>query len=104
MPPVSHANQQDSVFSPTGSGYKCLSPVTTSTGAATQSRVFADGKLVCHGGDVITPHAIGGCGLDSQSLSSVSSRVFAAGAGIGRIGDLYGDNSIISGSSRVFAG
>lgn len=103
MPAVSHANGNDSVFSPDGSGFRCRSPLTTATGQNTQSRVFADGILVCHGGDPVAPHPVSGCDPDEQTLSVVSTRVFAAGAGIGRIGDMYGNNTITSGSSRVFA-
>lgn len=103
MPAVSHANGIDSVLSPDGEGFRCRSPMTTVTGQNTQSRVFADGLLVCAEGDPVAPHPIGGCGPDEQTLSIVSIRVFVEGKGIGRIGDLYGDNVITSGSARVFS-
>lgn len=104
MPAVARAFGIDSVASPDGAGFNCAAPTTTSTGPTTNNRVFSDGLLVSHFGDTVAPHAITGCGLDSQTLSLVSSRVFVMGKGIGRLGDQYGDNVITSGSSRVFAG
>lgn len=104
MAAVARAFGVDSVASPDGAGFNCASPTTTSTGPTANNRVFSDGLLVCHFGDIVAPHAITGCGTDSQSLDKVSTRVFVMGKGIGRIGDQYGDNVITSGSSRVFAG
>ena len=103
MPPVAHANAQDSVFSPDGRGKNCRFPMDTVTGPTENNRVFADGLLVCHESDIITPHTRVGCVTDEQTLNAVSTRVFVIGKGIGRIGDLYGDNVITSGSSRVFS-
>ena len=104
MPAVARANSADQVQSPNGSGRRCAFPMLTSTGPAGQSRVFADGILVATFGDVVAPHPIAGCGLDEQTLSVASTRVFAAGRAVARIGDAYGDNIIISGSSRCFSG
>lgn len=103
MSAVARSGGTDSVFSPNGSGYHCQSPMTVSTGAPTQSRVFSQGVLVIVAGDKPAPHPISGCGPDEQSLSSYSSKVSAMGSKIGRIGDMYGDNSVISGSPRVFS-
>lgn len=104
MASVARANGADSVLSPDGTGKKCRFPMTISTGAAGQSRVYADGVLVATLGDVVSPHPITGCELDTQTLSIASSRVFACGRAVARIGDVYGDNTITSGSSRCFSG
>lgn len=104
MPSIARANSADRVMSPDGSGFRCRSPLQTSTGIAGQSRVFADGILVATMGDVVAPHPLAGCSLDQQTLSIASTRVSAAGRALGRIGDMYGNNTIISGSSRCFSG
>jgi uncharacterized Zn-binding protein involved in type VI secretion len=103
MPAIARANGTDNVLSPDGTGKKCRQPMTVSTGIVTQSRVFADGILVAVIGDVVQPHPRSGCSLDSQTLSKASTRVFVSGKGLARIGDKYGDNTIISGSSRCFS-
>lgn len=103
MPSVARANGSDRVLSPDGTGKKCRFPMTVSTGPATQSRVFADGILVAVIGDPVQPHPRSGCAPDTQTLSSASSRVFAMGKAIARIGDVYGDNVITSGSFRCFS-
>ena len=105
MPAIARANGGDSVLSPNGTGRRCGSPLQIATGVAGQSRVFADGILVASFGDVVQPHPLPGCTqIDEQTLSVVSSRVFAMGRGVGRLGDRYGDNVITSGSSRCFSG
>lgn len=110
MPGAAHANSGDSVFSLSGAGYLCLFPMTTSTGAATQSKVYADGtsgtNLIVSKGDIVAPHPISGCGLDSSGLSAFSTKVFCGGTSknAGRIGDAYGPNFITSGSSKVIIG
>jgi uncharacterized Zn-binding protein involved in type VI secretion len=103
MSAIARANGTDAVLSPDGTGRKCAQPMTVSTGAATQSKVFADGILVAVIGDVVQPHPIAGCSLDAQTLSSASTRVFVSGKGLARIGDKYGNNTITSGSSRCFS-
>jgi len=103
MPSVSHANAVDIVLSPDGTAKKCRVTLTVATGAATQSRVYADGSLVAVQGDIVQPHPITGCGPDLQAISSASTRVFVSGKGIARIGDTYGDNVITSGSARCFS-
>lgn len=103
MSAVARANGTDSVLSPDGTGRKCAQPLTVSTGAATQSRVFAEGILVVVIGDIVQPHPRAGCLLDTQSLSSASDKVFVSGKGLARIGDKYGNNTITSGSSRCFS-
>lgn len=103
MAAIARANAVDSVLSPDGKGKKCAYPLDIKTGAASQSKVFADGTPVAVIGDIVMPHPRAGCSLDTSSLSSASSRVFAAGKGVARIGDSYGNNRIISGSSRCFS-
>ena len=103
MASISRANGSDTVLSPDGTGKKCRFPITVSTGPATQSRVFADSILVAVIGDPVAPHPKSGCSPDQQKLSQASTRVFAMGKGVARIGDAYGDNTITSGSSRCFA-
>lgn len=102
MASIARANGSDTVLSPDGTGKKCRFPLTVSTGPATQSRVFADGILVAVIGDLVAPHPRINCVPDVQTLSLASSRVFAMGKGVARIGDVYGDNVITSGSFRCF--
>jgi uncharacterized Zn-binding protein involved in type VI secretion len=104
MPAVARSSGTDSVFSPDGTGWKCKFPMTTSTGAPSQQKVSAMGTLVVVAGDPVAMHMKGGCVPDMSSLDSYSSRVSAVGGKVGRIGDTYGDNTIISGASRVFCG
>ena len=103
MAAVARANGSDSVLSPDGTGRKCAYPININTGRAGQSKVFVEGIAACVEGDVIMPHPRRGCELDEQTISQFSSKVFAAGRGIARIGDMYGDNIITSGSFKVFA-
>jgi len=103
MPSVARANGTDRVLSPDGTGKKCAFPMNTATGPATQTRVFADGILIAVIGDPVQPHPRLGCAPDTQTLSSASARVSAMGKKIGRIGDVYGDNIITSGSFRCFS-
>lgn len=100
---VARADGIDTVFSLTGSGNQCNSPLNTVTGLGT-STVFANGIRVVVQGDQVGSHPASGCGPDLSVLTSFSSTVFANGKGFGRIGDQYSsDNTITSGSSTVFA-
>lgn len=103
MPAVARAGGTDKVLSPDGTGYKCRAPMTTSTGAATQSKVKAQGQFVAVQGDLVAQHPRSGCEPDTSTLSGGSSKVKVDGKGIARIGDKYGDNTITSGCSKVFA-
>lgn len=104
MPAVARANGGDSVLSPDGGGYKCKFPLTVTTGTATQVKVTADKKPLVVAGDLVKPHTLPGCAAtDMSKLSSFSSKVSACGSKIARIGDAYGNNTIISGSSKVFS-
>lgn len=102
MPAVARANGTDSVFSRTGVGRGCRSPRTTVTGSGT-NMVFVNGIPVVVQGDTVGPHAASGCGPDLSVLTSFSGTVFVGGKGVGRIGDQYtSDNIITSGSENVF--
>lgn len=104
MPAVGRMNQTDKVFSPHGTGFRCLSPTIQATQAGS-GRVFSDGIGVVRRGDAMKEHSAPGCPLHAPPLDIGSTRVFAEGRGIGRIGDTYGgEHPIISGSSRVFSG
>jgi len=103
MPAVARAYGNDTVLSPDGAGYKCRVPMNTSTSFSQQSKVRVQGIFVVVAGDPVAPHPRSGCVPDTSTLSSYSSKVRAVGKGIGRIGDRYGDNTIISGSSKVLA-
>lgn len=104
MPAVARANGNDTVFSLTGSGRGCNSPVNTVTGPGTSS-LFVNGIQAVVQGDFVGSHAAGGCGPDLSQLTTFSSTVFVGGKGIGRLGDKYtNDNTITSGSPNVFAG
>lgn len=103
MPAVARSGGSDSVLSPDGIGFKCRQPMTTSTGVVSQTRVTSMGVPVVVQGDLVGVHNRSGCVPDVSRLTSFSSRVSAVGKLIGRIGDVYGDNTITSGSPRVFS-
>lgn len=104
MPPIARGNGVDIVFSKTGSGRKCPSPLTTAT-AACSDNVFANETGVVRQGDAVAAHPAAGCSNDASTLSSASASVFANGSPVGRIGDEYtSDNIITSGSDSVFSG
>jgi uncharacterized Zn-binding protein involved in type VI secretion len=103
MPAVARAKGDDTVFSLTGSGKNCLSPINTITGQATTT-VFVNGTECVAEGDIVGSHPAAGCGPDLSTLTTFSATVFANGRRIGRIGDQYtSDNTITSGSQNVFA-
>lgn len=104
MPGVARANGNDTVFSLTGSGRGCNSPVNTVTGPGT-STLYVGGFQVVVQGDFVGSHPASGCGPDLSQLTTFSSKVFVGGKGVGRVGDKYtNDNTITSGSSNVFIG
>lgn len=102
MPSV--ARQGDSVLSPDGTGKNCAYPMQTSVGEVNSNNVKANGILIVVAGNKVAPHPKGGCSLDESGLSSYSSTVKIGGKGVGRIGDVYGNNTITQGSPNVFAG
>jgi len=104
MPAVARSNGTDRVFSLTGTARGCRAPINTVTGSGS-STVFIGGIPVVVQGDLVGSHPAAGCGPDLSALSTFSSKVFVNGKGVGRIGDQYtADNLITSGSSTVFAG
>jgi uncharacterized Zn-binding protein involved in type VI secretion len=104
MPVAARGNGVDSVFSKTGSGKNCRSPVNTSTNECS-SNVFINGIGAVRIGDKVMLHTASGCGPDNSALTQASSKVFINGKGAGRIGDQYTtDNTITSGSPNVIFG
>jgi uncharacterized Zn-binding protein involved in type VI secretion len=104
MPAIARANGTDSVFSLTGTARACRAPINTVTGSGA-STVLVGGIPVVVQGDLVGNHPAVGCGPDLSVLSTFSATVFVGGKGIGRIGDLYtADNIITSGASTVFVG
>jgi uncharacterized Zn-binding protein involved in type VI secretion len=103
MPAIARSSGTDGVMSPDGTGKKCRFPVKTRTGAPGQSKVRVEGVFVVIVGDPVAPHLKSGCSPDTSSLGGGSSKVYAAGSPVGRIGDSYGDNIITSGSTKVMA-
>lgn len=105
MPAIALANGKSKVISLTGSGWGCGNPMTTKSGPGTQTTVFIEGFPPVVQGDLVGQHPSAGCSLDVSTLTTYSSKVFIGGKGVGRIGDKYNsDNTITSGSSKVFIG
>lgn len=104
MPAAARGDGVDSVISKTGVGEECRKPTMTATDECSSS-VFVEGTGIVREGDQVAVHNKGGCSLDTSVVTSFSSKVFANGKGVARIGDQYGgDNTITSGSSKVFCG
>lgn len=104
MPAVARGDGEDTVLSKTGSGRRCAFPLTTNTKDCS-SDVFVENIGIVRKDDVVGIHKKRGCTEDDTSpLTSFSSSVFANGLNVGRIGDEYtSDNVITSGSTTVFA-
>lgn len=104
MKNAARGDQVDSVYSLTGTGLNCGSPLNTFTDECSPT-VFANGTGIVREGDRVYPHPRAGCSTDDSVLTTFSSTVFINGKGAGRIGDQYtSDNTITSGSSTVFIG
>lgn len=114
MPAIARKAAVDLVDSPDGTpgtpcdgGAKkiCDSPSTQAT-AAGSSDVFIEGIGVVREGDAMLPHPapVCGCGTHAPTLSSFSSRVYANGKRIGRVGDDYAGHVISTGASTVIDG
>ena len=105
MAAIALAGGAGTVFSRTGTGRRCNFPVTTSTGTASVSTVLIGGTPPVVFGDTVGFHLASGCGPDLSTLSTCSGTVLIGGKGVGRIGDQYGsDNVITSGFGTVFIG
>lgn len=104
MPAIARANGVDTVYSLTGAGTGCNSPMNTVTGTGSPN-VFVNGTPVVREGDTVGVHPRAGCTItDTSVLTTFSPNVYANGKGIGRVGDQYtSDNTITSGSPNVFA-
>lgn len=102
MPAVARA--RDLVLSPDGFGRKCAFPGTVPISIGNTVNVFVNGLPVPVIGQPVPVHLRGGCSLDTSVLTKASTTVFIGGLGAARIGDLYADNVIISGSENVFIG
>lgn len=103
MPPVARGDGGDSVLSKTGSGRRCGFPTKTNTKGCSGD-VFVEDKGIVRKNDVVGDHNKRGCSPDTSVLTSFSGSVFANDLNIGRIGDEYtSDNIITSGSGTVFA-
>lgn len=100
---VARKDGQDTVYSPHGTGYECLSPTIQETDEGS-SDVFVNGIGVVRAGDKMIPHMAPGYSVHAPSLSTYSNTVFANGKGIGRLGDTFQGHPITSGSSNVFGG
>jgi uncharacterized Zn-binding protein involved in type VI secretion len=105
MPSVARGAGVDSVFSKTGSGNGCGSPLTTATNELSPD-VITNNTGTVREGDKVAPHPLPGCiPTDESVVSAGAPAVFANFQEVARIGDEYGsDNTITSGSSNVFAG
>lgn len=104
MPAAALGNGKSTVFSKTGSGYKCRFPMTTATAeCSTKVLIGADGAVFF--GNLIKSHPKAGCAADTSTLTTGSSKVTVEGQPMGRVGDKYtSDNIITSGSSKVMVG
>jgi uncharacterized Zn-binding protein involved in type VI secretion len=104
MPSVARGDGVDSVFSKTGSGKDCPSPLTTATDECSPD-VITNNIGTVREDDQVAGHPAAGCGPDESVLSAGAPAVFANFQEVARIGDEYtSDNTITSGSSNVFAG
>jgi uncharacterized Zn-binding protein involved in type VI secretion len=106
MPAIAvHGNP---VLSKTGTGRNCPNPTKIKVDACQtglRHNVKIGGELVVVEGDLVEAHNLGGCGPDTNKLSTFSDNIKIGGKRVGRIGDQYGeDNIIIQGSSKVFGG
>ena len=105
MAAIAQAGGSSTVFSRTGVGRRCNSPVNVSTGTASQTSVLIGGVPAVVFGDTVGFHLASGCGPDLSTLSTCSGTVLIGGRGVGRIGDEYtSDNIITSGFESVFVG
>lgn len=104
MPPAARGNGTDKVYSLTGIGINCASPMETTTGFESCT-IIINGQPAVKEEDRVGPHPRAGCSLDTSTLSTFSSTVFFENKRAGRLGDEYtSDNTIITGSPNVFIG
>lgn len=105
MPVVARKDGQDTVASPDGSGVCCASPSVQKTNQGS-SNVFINGIGAVRKDDAMIVHDYAGpcCNPHAPTLSTFSPTVFVNGLNLGRVGDAFGgDHLITSGSPNVFA-
>lgn len=86
-------------------GHPC--DATAGIAGQLQNKVFVNGSPAAVRGDAIVTHniLIGGiCVPHGASINAGSSKVFAAGIPIARVGDSADAGAVITGSGNVFAG
>lgn len=113
MPLVARKAGNDDVASPDGNPGPpcapgkviCSTPSTQKTDAGS-SDVFIMGIGVVREGDAMIPHPapVCGCAPHAPTLSTFSSRVYANGLRIGRVGDAYDGHVISTGAPTVSDG
>ena len=99
MPAVARKDGTDSI----ATNHGCDVTTVTAQGSDT---VLINKIGVVRRGDFNLVHLVpsGICVPHAVPLTAVSTTVFANGKGIGRIGDSYSGETLITGSSNVFAG
>lgn len=113
MPAVARKSGVDEVASPDGTPgsdcednkKKCDAPSTQKTDEGSDN-VFIMGIGVVREGDAMIPHPSPacGCGAHAPTLDIFSTRVYANGKRIGRVGDSYAGHTISTGASTVIDG
>lgn len=99
MPAVARKNGRDSI----STNHGCDGITVTEQGS---DNVIINSIGVVRLGDFNRVHLVpsGICVPHAVPLTAVSRTVFANGKGIGRVGDSYSGETLITGSSNVFAG
>lgn len=108
MPELVTGNGTCEVLSPDGRLNNCAFPLITFTDECSDKVTVNGDGVVCEG-DKVTPHLRRGCDpsplqLDDSELSTFSSKVTINGKGVARVGDMYGDNEITQGVSKIICG
>ena len=98
------ARVTDTVLSPDGFGKNCAFPGVIPIIVGNPFNVTANGLPVVVLGLPVPPHLRSGCVPDLSVLTTGSATVTIGGLPAARIGDLYGNNIITSGSINVFIG
>jgi hypothetical protein len=94
----------DTVLSPDGFGKNCAFPGVVNIEFGNDFNVTANGALIPVLGNIVPFHRVAGCAPDLSVLTTGSATVTIGGLPAARIGDLYGNNIITSGSINVFIG
>jgi len=114
MPAIARKDETDTVDCVDGTpGSDCSPGVKRCDSPSTQATKAGSGDVIINGigvvreGDIMKPHPAPECNcpLHAPVLTAFSSKVYANGKRIGRIGDLYTSGHVISsGSGNVFDG